>query len=356
MPNLSDRIRAIAPVNAVYYRLQMQLHDGNVRTFPIEEGDYFHVGEPPHDAPAGTYLLSFYDESFSLISNHDQTFVINVRSEKVQGPQGQLTLNFQGPGSYTGASAASSGKAASSPSPSAAPAPVLTARATKPSETDLSEEDDPEMRRHLYALDLEEKQQEFIRNSTYVKEVGEMFLLNRLMRREMMEMQRNMVLHSQTAFRDIAQIKATIHGLMELQNSVIAHVEKHQKHPPPPPPDYVGLGHSAIALMKDVGVALIQRWPSPHAAKAAPQPQLPAAPAAQTDASVPSSASVDAAPPADALEQMAKRFRALSELELAQALSSPESWKSLLESFRKDSPPSSQAPEAGPESASGLEG
>ncbi|MFO0580239.1 MAG: hypothetical protein U1A78_40220 [Polyangia bacterium] len=354
MPNLSDRIRAIAPVNAVHYRLQMQLHDGNVRTFPIEEGDYFHVGEPPHDAPAGTYLLSFYDESFSLISNHDQTFVINARSEKAQGPQGQLTLNFQGPSSYAGASAASAGKAASSPSPSAAAAPVLTARAMKPSETELSEEEDPELRRHLYALDLEEKQQEFIRNSTYVKEVGEMFLLNRLMRREMMEMQRNMVLHSQTAFRDIAQIKSTIHGLMELQNSVIAHVEKHQKHPPPPPPDYVGLGHSAIALMKDVGVALIQRWPSPHAAQAAsPQPQLPAAPAAQTSA--PDAASPNG-PPADALEQMAKRFRALSELELAQALSSPESWKTLLESFRKEAAPPSQEPEAAPNSASGLEG
>ena len=37
---------------------------------------------------------------------------------------------------------------------------------------------DLEFQRHMHAMDLEERQQEFIKNSTYVTEVGELFTLN----------------------------------------------------------------------------------------------------------------------------------------------------------------------------------
>ncbi|MFO0579028.1 MAG: hypothetical protein U1A78_33920 [Polyangia bacterium] len=276
--------------------------------------------------------------------------LVNLQNEVHKNRQAQLSLNLSGGGgatSTTTVETAPAQPAAAPPTPSAPAAP-----AAQPMDAGAVPEDETEFRRHLHVLDLEERQQDFIRNSTYVKEVGEHFLLNRLMRREMMEMQRNMVLHAKEAFRDLAQIRTAVHELMEMQNSVIAHVEKHQKHPPPPPPDYVGLGHSALALLKDVSVALVQRWPAPGAARAA-QPQLPSAPAQAASAQgFPSSA----APPAEVLERMGKRLRALSELELAQALSSPEGWKELLDSFREESTAPATEPEAGPSSAGGLEG
>ena len=48
----------------------------------------------------------------------------------------------------------------------------------------------------MHAMDLEERHQEFIKNSTYVTEVGELFALNRIMRRELVEMQRLIVQYS----------------------------------------------------------------------------------------------------------------------------------------------------------------
>jgi hypothetical protein len=127
---------------------------------------------------------------------------------------------------------------------------------------------------------------------------GELFLLNRLMRRDMMEMQRNMVLHAQQAYRDIEQLKANIHGLLSLQSAVLEHAEKRQSAPPAPPPDCVGLGHSALAMLKEVGVALIQRG-SPRSGTPS-APQLPAASVAPASEPPPAA---DVSKPPDALER-----------------------------------------------------
>lgn len=356
MTNLGERIRALATGQAAFFRLKMQLTDNSVRVFPPEEGGYYKVGESPHPIPVGSYLLCFYDSEHRSIVNSDQRFIVHPQADllrAVQGLQGQLPLNFNLAGSPGGSGAAH--PASSPPAPPAtvvvAP-PSLAASAGKPSEVAAGVDVDLEFRKYLHAMDLEERQQDFIRNSTYVKEVGELFLLNRLMRRDMMEMQRSMVQHAQHAFRDIEQAKTTVHGLIALQNTVLEHVEKRQSSPPPPPADYVGLGFAAIGLLKEVSVALIQRGQPERAGHPTPtQPQLPAEGSSPVPASPPAA---ETARTADVIDRIGKQLKSLTELELAQAMSSPQAWTALLQRcMAPDVPEGTKEPsqklEVGPE-------
>jgi hypothetical protein len=358
MTNLGDRIRTLATGQAAFFRLKMQLTDNSVRVFPAEEGGYYKVGESPHPIPVGSYLLCFYDSEMRPIVNSEQRFIVHPQAELLrglQGQQGQLPLNFNLAGSPGGSGAAYS--ASQSPAPPAtvvvAP-PAQAASASKPSEAVAGAEVDLEFRKHLHALDMEERQQDFIRNSTYVKEVGELFMLNRIMRRDMMEMQRSMVMHAQHAFRDIEQVKTTIQGLLELEIKVVSHVESRLSQPPAPRPDYVGLGNSALSLLKEVSVALIQRGqPERSNPAAVAPPQLPASSTAAPDAPP----AAESRPPSGVLERIKNKLGTLTELELAQAMSSPESWAALFQSvLRPENSAEEPAKATSPIAASGAGG
>src|SRR5262249_17925834 len=119
-------------------------------------------------------------------------------------------------------------------------------------------EADPEFRRHLVAMDLEDRQQEFIKSASYVQEVGETFTMNRILRRELIEMQSIVVQSTQQSYKDVEQLKSAMHTLLQLQKEILASAAQIPR-PAPPPPDYVGLGHSALAMLKDISVAMINR-------------------------------------------------------------------------------------------------
>jgi hypothetical protein len=158
--------------------------------------------------------------------------------------------------------------------------------------------------------------------------------------------------------------KATIQRLLELQDSVLDHVEKHRYVPPAPPPDYVGLGHAAIGMLKDVGVALIQRFGGERAGLAAaasshPLPQLPAAgaPTAAAPSAASAPASAESPRPPDVIDRIGQKLRSITELDLAKAMSSPETWAGLLQDCLRTEPPTDPTPSdptQGP--STGLEG
>lgn len=350
---LSDRIRGIAPGNASHYRLKLHSYDGNLRVFPVEEGAFYRVGDSPYGVPSGRFTVCFYDSEQRPLMHSDQPLLINLQNEVHRSSNAQLSLNLPNAvpsGGPVGGAGEGSGQAAP---PAAAPPPAPVAPAVKPSEALADDDSDLEFRKHLHALDLEERQQEFIRNSTYVKEVGEAFLLNRLMRREMMEMQRNMVLHSQQAFRDIEQVKSTIHSLLGLQEAVLTHAEKHKNTPPVPPPDYVGLGQSALAMFKEVAVAIVQKWqPERPALPPSHAPQLPASSATSPEA--PPAAGAGSA--AGVLERLVKKLQTTTDLDVAQAMSSPEGWKKLLDDCLRADTATAAAAEPAASSDLGLEG
>ena len=154
-----------------------------------------------------------------------------------------------------------------------------------------------------------------------------------------------------------------------MQKAVLEHAASVIARPPPPPPDYVGLGHSALAVVKDLGAALITRSlgrelaSRSHALEGDAKAQLsdgsrardaeisPAVSAEKSSAdkfsadkssadkssAEKSSASASiAAAPRDALAQMVSKLHGLSDAELAMAMSSVEGWKGLLDSLRSD--------------------
>jgi hypothetical protein len=216
----SEQILTSAPWGSVTYRLLVKLWDGASRLYPAEPGTFFRIGDPSTNVPIGKYSIYYYDCGNQLIRCLEDGLVLDETAAALPPSQ-----------------------------PKATPEPIDT----PPSESEL------ELRRHMQAMDLEERQQEFIKGSTYITELGEVFTLNRLMRREMLEMHRIIVSHSQRAYQDIDQVKGTIHELLSLQKAVLEHAATQIARPPSPPPDYVGLGHSALAMVKELGVALIQR-------------------------------------------------------------------------------------------------
>ena len=266
--------------------------------------------------------------------HHNHTIQVNFQSEVQRASQSQqLSLHAAGRTERP-----MLGAGATSPPPLNAPGAINPARtlagnAPEPTGPEAEEpiasmeDTDLEFRKYTYAMDLEDRQQEFIKNSNYVTEVGEVFALNRIMRRELMELQRLVVLNAQHAHQETAQVKGTIHDLLELQREVLAHAAQNVKSAPAPPPDYVGLGHSALATVRELGVAMLQRSqyrePGLPSGRGARAPQLP--PAAREDAGPPS------APTPDILDKMVSKLRSTTEADIALAMSSPEKWKALLD-------------------------
>ena len=202
-----------------------------------------------------------------------------------------------------------------------------------------AEATDREFRAHLHAMDLEDRQQEFLKGTMYATELGEAFGLNRILRRDLMELQRVIVLHSQNSYKEVAQVKGTVQDLLQLQREVLAAAAQQIAQPPPPPPDYVSLGHSALAAIREIGVAMVQRGQNKDGA--AKTPPLLAAPSSEEAAAQPS-------PRGDAIDRMVSKLRSVSDQDIALAMSAPEKWKALLDDLvsRSNEPAASGPPEA----------
>lgn len=338
--SVSEQIKSMAPAHAAYFRLRLPFSDGSFREHPSDGLGYYALGEPPWGVPSNQYFVQFYDAERRPLQHKESQIRIEGSANILRG-SGQMNLhllNAQG----------------ASPKLPAAPA-----RTTEPAASYVATQPlDPqeiELRRHLQAMDLEDRQQEFIKSSAYVTELGETFTLNRLLRRDLLEMHRIVVAHSQRAYQDIDQVKGTIHDLLALQKAVLEHAATAISRPPPPPPDYVGLGHSALAVVKEVSAALITRSMGRELASLSRGAQTEAkaqisdgaqakeaeiskasAPAEKGDAETAKGTSAIAVPaPRDALAKLVQRLQGLSDAELATAMSSVEGWKALLDSLRK---------------------
>lgn len=362
---LSERIKALAPPAAAYFRMVAHLHDERTRVYPADPKSYFSVGESPYGIPSGYYTLCFFTEQRRPIQHHNQAIHINPHSEIHRAGSSQLSLHHGGSRSNDrpslGAGATSQPALNASVSSGAAENPRKTLSATTPIPTDADldqpvesvEDTDLEFRKYTYAMDLEDRQQEFIKNSTYVTEVGEVFALNRIMRRELMELQRVIVANAQQAHKEAAQVKGTVCDLLQIQRDVLAHAAENVSRPPAAPPDYVGLGHSALATLREIGVALINRsesrQPDRPAQRSGGSPQLPASngPTSELSSSpsAPSEPLAPSAPEPDLIDRMVSKLRATTDGDIALAMSSPEQWKAMLDELRSPGKqPSEKAP------------
>ena len=326
---LSERIKNLAPANASFFRLKMEYSDGSSRFFPPETGAYYMLGDSPFGIPSGMYVLCFYDKHYYALREYDRSFEMKLQNELHRADPAQVFLHSVNTATQDTLSADVSRSSEARLNAAAIPTP-------QPAEAHKSEqlgdkkhltETDVEFQRHMHAMDLEERQQEFIKNSTYVTEVGELFTLNRIMRRELVEMQRLIVQHSQQAYRDIEHVKGVSRDFLQLQKEILASAAENIARPAAPPPDYVGLGHSALSLIKEIGVALISRssvresertlhsgTPVPHLLPHTPEPSPK-----------------NSGQAADVIEKIAQKLKSSSDIDIAVAMSSPEKWKALFD-------------------------
>lgn len=338
---LSERIQSMAPTNAAFYRLAIQLTDETVKVYPLDLS-MFKLGESPTGVPSGGYTICYYDAGYGPITHANKSIRIDQQSEALRASSAQLSLHLASPSSSGGASLPPARLALPAPAPAVTSAPPSSPASGKspeprhPVETRAeasgavsAETIDHEFRAHLHAMDLEDRQQEFLKGSMYATELGEAFGLNRILRRDLMELQRVIVLHSHNAYKEVAQVKGTVHDLLQLQREVLAAAAQQIAQPPPTPPDYVGLGHSALAAIREIGVAMIQRGQNKDAASptpGGPTPPLLAAPRGEGVAAPP-------APRGDAIDRMVSKLRSVNDQDIALAMSTPDKWKALLENL-----------------------
>lgn len=343
---ISERIQSLAPANAAFYRLAIQLTDETVKVYPLDL-KMFKLGDPPIGVPSGGYTICYYDAGYGPITHANKSIRLDQQSEALLARSAQLSLHMGSPSSYGGATSPLSRLALPAPTPAgttlppASPAlghqpepPHPVGTRTEAPGVGSSEPIDRELRAHLHAMDLEDRQQEFLKGTLYATELGEAFGLNRILRRDLMELQRVIVLHSQNSYKEVAQVKGTVQDLLQLQREVLAAAAQQIAQPPPQPPDYVSLGHSALAAIREIGVAMVQRGQNKDGA--AKTPPLLAAPSSEE-------AAVQPSPRGDAIDRMVSKLRSVSDQDIALAMSAPDRWKALLDdlvSGKKEPAPS----------------
>jgi hypothetical protein len=324
-----EHLKTMAPSGALFYRLMVKFSNGASHTYPSTHDAYFSLGESPVGVPPGLYSALFFSDAKQLITAHENSVTISVTPESNQASVPQLSLSFLNAGGEPSSSTTTElarGKSLKEPTTAAGTASSKLHPDLATAESEL------EFRRYQHAMEIEERQQEFIKNSTYITEVGEVFALNRIMRKEMMEMQRVIVQNSQQAYKDIQMMKGTVHDLLQLQKEVITSAAAQIGRPPTPPPDYVGLGHSALCVVKEIGVALIHR--SQDRAGGAPLREAPK----QSQLHARAAETVESKAPTrtDIIEKVLNKIKSTSEFDLAMAMSSPDKWKAMMDELMTD--------------------
>jgi hypothetical protein len=247
---LSARIEDLAPSGSVFYRLVLQLPGGTTRQYPLNPGIAYSVGQAPGGVPDGHYVVLFYDQAMQLLNGAGYELVIDAVSSGLLRASGS-SVPIQ-----------ADKKKAPAPTQTIEPQPhAYELMSREELRRRYLAEKDPTLRQRLLEADAEGRRMAFVQGSTYVKELGEAYLLNRMMRREMTLMQDSMEEYQRQAFAELGQSTDTFLALQEMQDAVLKHADKHLK---PADhhvrtPDYVGLGMAAISALQEVGTTLMDR-------------------------------------------------------------------------------------------------
>ena len=93
---LSERITALAPPRALFFRLLAPRHDESTQVYPADPASYFNIGDSPYGVPSGTYTICFYTEQHQPMPHHNQPLQIDLQNEVHRANQSQLSLHRAG--------------------------------------------------------------------------------------------------------------------------------------------------------------------------------------------------------------------------------------------------------------------
>ena len=200
-----EQVRSQAPAGACFYRLVGRLPGGEAGLFPKDPAAFFQVGEPPYGMKPGLYQIFYFDASGKQILHLRVELQItepmpsgpfpieteeqpssssphrNHLTHRIAGEQ--LALPIQAPGREP---------RSQQPTPPQADK-ILSQRRVL----------EKEQANHQMALERNSHDHAFVQESEHVREIGELAMVSRMMRREILELNKSIQEQGRTTYEDI---------------------------------------------------------------------------------------------------------------------------------------------------------
>lgn len=266
MQSVIEHLRSHAPVNAVFYRLVGRSAVGEYTLYPRDGNAFYQVGEAPRGLPPGLYQVFFFEASGRQIQTARVELSLSQATASALGPMAQEAA----PAALPAASPPSHKPLPPSPAQLSlplSPTPLGLAAASAPAEMARDQSE------HRMRMESDQQKYGFIQNAAYAREVGEVLMINRMMRQEMQEMAKQADRYEQEGWAQIEKKVAALRMLREAQKEVIADLNQLPQ-PPTPKPDWTPLIFSTIQTVQAIGMALVEKFvaPRPQEAPASAQP------------------------------------------------------------------------------------
>ncbi len=272
MHTVIEHLRSRAPAGAAFFRLVGRTPRGEYVLFPRDSHSVYGLGEAPRGLLPGTYQVFYFDSAGQQFQH------ARVELHLSQGMAAELGpidgAGIQGSHGFVEDSVHQL-QAAKGQLSLPLPATALTATSTAASAQFALMQ---EQAAHKMALESDQQKYHFVQNAEHVREVGEAVMINRMLRQEMVELNKQAQLGSQAAFADVEKQLAAIRMLHQVKKEILKDLKDAESPPPPQKVDWVPLANHAIQTISDIGVALVQSLSRSAAAPATSQPSPSPAP------------------------------------------------------------------------------
>lgn len=271
MQSVIEHLRSHAPANAVFFRLVSRSTVGEYTLYPRDGNAFYKVGEAPRGLPPGLYQVFFFEASGRQIQTARVELSLSQATASALGPMAQEAA----PAAWPAANPPSHKPLPPPPAQLSlplSPTPLALAAASAPAEMARDQAE------HRMRLESDQQKYGFIQNATYAREVGEVLMINRMMRQEMQEMAKQADRYEQEGWAQIEKKVAALRMLREAQKEVIADLNQLPQ-PPTPKPDWTPLIFSTLQTVQAIGMALVEKFTRTPAQEvpAAPGPAVPSA-------------------------------------------------------------------------------
>ena len=268
MHSVIEHLRSRAPANAAFFRLVGRTPRGEYVLFPRDSHSVYGLGEAPRGLLPGTYQVFYFDTAGQQIQHARVELSLSEALAAELGP-------IDGAGIQGSAGARESAThrlhAAQGQLSLPLPAAAMTATSTAASEQFALTR---EQAAHRMSLESDQQKYAFVQSAKHMGEIGEAVMVNRMLRQEMMELNKQAQLGSQAAFADVEKQLATIRMIRQAQKEILQDLKEMVPPEQPQRVDWLPLANQAIKTISEIGVALVKS----SSGSAAPQAALQAAP------------------------------------------------------------------------------
>ena len=264
MHTVIEHLRSRAPAGAAFFRLVGRTPRGEYVLFPRDSHSVYGLGEAPRGLLPGTYQVFYFDSAGQQIQHARVELHLSERIAAELGP-------IDGAGIQRSVGAIE--EAAQGQLLLPLPAAALTATsAAESAQLALAREQTA----HKMKLESDQQKYNFVQNVEHMREIGEAVMINRMLRQEMMELNKHAQQGSQVAFAEVEKQLAAIRMIHQAQKELLQDLKQAETPVPTPKVDWFPLANHALQTASEIGVALVQSWQR-SAAPPAPPSQAPLA-------------------------------------------------------------------------------